>query len=88
MPWNVHHSTVEGLCPGTPCRSIVEGLCPMNALTIQIVEGSCPGMPCHSNALNGITCVCIVALLSIVVVSLHSRCRRLSCCCVVAVGWI
>jgi len=86
MPWNVHHSTVKGLCPGTPCRSIVEGSCPMNALTIKNVEGSCPGMPCHSNALNGTTCICIVALLLFIVVSLHSRCRRLSCCCVVVVG--
>jgi len=28
MPWNVNHSTVEGSCPGTPCRSTVEGSCP------------------------------------------------------------
>jgi len=48
MPWNVYHSTVEGLCPGTPCRSIVEGSCLVNALTIQNVEGSCPGTPCRS----------------------------------------
>jgi len=80
MPWNVYHSTFEGLCPGTPCRPIVEGSCPVNALTIQNVEGSCAGMPCHSNALNGTTCMCIVALSLFVVVSLRSRCRRLSCC--------
>jgi len=53
----------------------------VNALTIQNVEGSCPGMPCHSNALNGTTCMCIVALSLFIVVSLHSRCRWLSCCC-------
>jgi len=81
MPWNVHHSTVKGSCPGTPCRSILEGWCPVNALTIQIVEDSCPGMPCNSNALNGTTCICIVALSLFVVVSLYSRCRWLSCCC-------
>jgi len=108
MPWNIYHSTVEGLCSGTPChsigegscpvnaltiqnvegscprtpcRSIGEGSCPVNALTIQNVEGSCPGMPCHSNALNGTTCMCIVALSLFVVVSLHSRCCWLSCCC-------
>ena len=81
MPWNVCHSTVEGLCPGTPCRLIGEGSCPVNALTIQNVEGSCPGMPYHSNALNGTTCMCIVALSLFIVVSLHSRCRWLSCCC-------
>jgi len=40
---------------------VLQGSCPVNALTIQIVEGSCPGMPCHSNALNGTTCMCIVA---------------------------
>ncbi|KEH29175.1 hypothetical protein MtrunA17_Chr4g0012601 [Medicago truncatula] len=28
MPWNVNHSTVEGLCPGMPCHSTVGGLCP------------------------------------------------------------
>jgi len=28
MPWNVNHSNVEGLCPGTPYRSTVEGSCP------------------------------------------------------------
>ncbi|KEH17266.1 hypothetical protein MTR_0028s0230 [Medicago truncatula] len=32
----------EGLCPGTPCRSIGEGLCPVNALTIQIRCGLMP----------------------------------------------
>ena len=28
MPWNVNHSTVEGLCPGMLVHSNVEGLCP------------------------------------------------------------
>jgi len=66
---------------------IVEGSC-RGMFIIQNVEGSCPGMPCHSNALNGTTCMCIVALSLFVVVSLHSRSRWLSCCCVVVVGWI
>ena len=76
MPWNFHHSTVEGLCPGAPCRSIVEGSCPVNALTIQNVEGTCPGMPCHSNALM-VPHACAL---------LHCRCSSLCCCIVVVVG--
>jgi len=43
MPWNVYHSTVEGLCPGMlvihPLRAYALG-----CFNHPTVEGSCPGM--------------------------------------------
>jgi len=67
-----------GLMPWNTLSFNYWGLMPRNASTIQIVEGSCPVMLCHSNALNGTTCICIVALSLVVVVS----------CIVVVVDWV